>query len=574
MSGQLRFSIALATASLSALLGSASAQQPAAATTGTSGDTMVASPSAQSIAPSSSPQAGVDTESASVSQVRIVRLSEIRGEAELDRNTGRGFEAAFANIPIMGGARLRTHGGLAEVEFEDNSTLRLTPDSAVVFERLGRKADGGTVSAIQVLQGTVYVSLGKTRANEFHLSFGKTSLGLNPGTHLRLETAPSELQIAVFDGSVDLSGPAGFTTLPRKRTLSLDPDAATAPTLLSQVDKEPFDSWDKQGMEYQKRYASMATTGGTGLLFGSSDLNYYGSFSNLPGCGSVWRPYFTSAAWDPYGSGVWAWYSGAGYSWVSPYPWGWLPFHSGSWTSCGASGWGWRPGGGWVGLQNGLLGGGGLRSPRMRPHPPRPPMPGRPTLFLANSHPLQASQLTAPDTFTFRKDSAGLGVPRETFGRLGRTSASVERHGFAHAEAETALVGLRPEGAHTQYTPGAAARAEGAGVRTWAVSRPVEIISRPSGGDGGTYPNAAAWAATARPGSNGSGSVSGSRTSGSAATHTSASPGWSRAGSSASSSSASTGNAGRSGGTSAGGWSGGASAGAGRSAASTPAAHK
>src|SRR5581483_9768401 len=40
--------------------------------------------------------------------VRIVRLSQVTGEVQLDRKTGNGFESAFANLPIVQGSMLRT----------------------------------------------------------------------------------------------------------------------------------------------------------------------------------------------------------------------------------------------------------------------------------------------------------------------------------------------------------------------------------------------------------------------------------------------------------------------------------
>jgi len=57
------------------------------------------------------------------SQARVVRLSEVQGEVQVERNTGRGFEKAFLNLPITQGLKLQTkHDGRAEVEFEDGST--------------------------------------------------------------------------------------------------------------------------------------------------------------------------------------------------------------------------------------------------------------------------------------------------------------------------------------------------------------------------------------------------------------------------------------------------------------------
>src|SRR5579863_2764013 len=82
-----------------------------------------------------------------VSKVRIVRLSEVKGEVQVDRDTGRGFESAMANLPIVEKSRLQTGTGFAEVEFEDNSTLRLAPDSLVEFSQLDRLQGGTTASS-------------------------------------------------------------------------------------------------------------------------------------------------------------------------------------------------------------------------------------------------------------------------------------------------------------------------------------------------------------------------------------------------------------------------------------------
>src|SRR3954462_11206416 len=71
------------------------------------------------------------------SQARIVRLSDVQGSVQIDKNTGLGFENAFVNLPIIQGTQLRTgNGGRAEVEFEDGSSLRLTPNTTIHFNQL------------------------------------------------------------------------------------------------------------------------------------------------------------------------------------------------------------------------------------------------------------------------------------------------------------------------------------------------------------------------------------------------------------------------------------------------------
>src|SRR3981081_3955712 len=77
------------------------------------------------------------------SQARIVRLSDVQGAVQIDKNTGMGFEKAFLNLPITQGTRLRTRDtGRAEIEFEDGSAVRLAPNTTIDFSRLGRSDAG------------------------------------------------------------------------------------------------------------------------------------------------------------------------------------------------------------------------------------------------------------------------------------------------------------------------------------------------------------------------------------------------------------------------------------------------
>jgi hypothetical protein len=126
-----------------------------------------------------------------VSKVRIVRLSQVKGSVQIDRSDGRGYERAIANLPIVEQNQLRTGEGIAEVEFEDNSSLRLAPNSEVEFPNLERSASGATMSSVRLVGGTAYISLvkpqsGKAPTNEFALIFGDRHLKLDPATHVRL----------------------------------------------------------------------------------------------------------------------------------------------------------------------------------------------------------------------------------------------------------------------------------------------------------------------------------------------------------------------------------------------------
>jgi hypothetical protein len=375
------------------------------------------------------------------SHVRIVRLSDVSGKMSLDRMTGNGFEATMQNMPIVQGERLQTTEGYAEVEFEDNSTLRLAPDSRVDFPLLALRSSGAKASTMRVVQGTVYVTTQSTKDNEFLLETGATKITVAPSTHLRLDVNESRTVVSVFNGTAAVQHGTDTTVVTKKESFTLSADD---PTMAKKIAEEPFDAWDKQSNDYHQAYSNVNTFAGGGNSFGLSDLNYYGNFFDAGGgCGQMWQPYLVSAAWSPYANGVWALYPGAGYSWVSPYPWGWLPYHSGAWSFCQGVGWGWQPGGAWNGLNNiattsGMpgtspAGARPVHSPLRPAEMPQLPVAGaaRPSLVLSNATPIVFSKEDKPGNFVFQQNSAGLGVPRGSLGSLSKISSEVERHGSA-----------------------------------------------------------------------------------------------------------------------------------------------
>jgi hypothetical protein len=413
--------------------------------------------------------------------VRIVRLSESRGEVKMDRNVGHGFEAAFQNLPIVQGAKLKTDQGVAEVEFEDNSTLRLTPDTVVEFPKLARDTAGNTLTTVKVLHGTVYASLSDAHTNTFLISSAQGSLTLRPSTHMQFRTGAAESALAVYKGSVQAQVGSSLMTVDQKKTLNFGPAGVVQPQLVSHIEKSAYDDWDKSSIDYHKRYMNSFQTSGnaygsvSGVSSGLSDLNYYGSFSDIGGCGNLWRPYFTDASFDPYANGIYAQYAG-GYSWVSPYPWGWLPFHSGSWQYCqgGGGGWGWSPGSTYVGLANTLMPIKPKQGP-VRVGPPHPPIIlGSASLVPIQHQPVVTSKLSNNEKFVFAKGSAGLGIPRQTFGNLQHAAAHAAQHGSASADvswARASSTGFASSGNNRSVTSAAGRSTVSAGRSTASAGR-------------------------------------------------------------------------------------------------------
>ncbi len=367
------------------------------------------------------------------SQARIVRLSYTEGDVQIDRNAGQGYEKAFLNLPVIQGAKLRAgHDGFAEVEFEDGSTLRITPGTMVVFPQLILRDSGTKVSSVDLRQGTVYVTFAGQKDHDFALTFGAERVTFATPVHLRLALGYSKASLAVFKGDAEVEGPSGTVAVGKKESATFDFTASDRYTLAKNVADNPYDSWDQQQSQYYQRYVkNNGTSASAGLpySYGATDLSYFGAFAPVPGYGMMWQPFFVGAGWDPFMNGAWAFYPGFGYSWASAYPWGWMPFHYGSWAFAPGYGWGWQPGGSWTGLNN--LPRPVINAPPGFQTPVPPAIPGH-GLLVVNRGGIPAP-LTSASRVVIRNNSAGLGINRGSIQNLGRISHQVEQRGFAKA---------------------------------------------------------------------------------------------------------------------------------------------
>jgi hypothetical protein len=368
------------------------------------------------------------------SHVRVVRLSEVEGNVEIDRNTGQGFENAFVNLPLTQGVKIRTQArGQAALEFEDGSTVRLAPDTSIEIPQLVLRDSGAKSSSVQLQEGTAYINFLGTKDNVLEITFARESLTLTQPVHLRVAMADVDATVAVFKGQAGITGPKGTVEVSKNHTASFDL-LDDHYTVASNIDEFPYDSWDKQQAQYQQQYGNRSESSYAANGYNTADLSYYGNFFSVPGYGTLWQPYFTGAGWDPFMYGAWAFYPGSGYSWVSAYPWGWTPYHCGGWTYLSMYGWAWQPGGGCMAFNTLPV---ILNAPTgfVRPRPPL--LPGR-RIFPLNRGPMPVH---IGNRVQIASDSAGLGIPRGSLQNLGQLSTRVGQTGLVTTKFRSASEG-------------------------------------------------------------------------------------------------------------------------------------
>jgi hypothetical protein len=427
------------------------------------------------------------------SQIRIVRLSAVQGEVQIDRATGQGFEKAFLNLPVTQGGKIRTgDDGFAEVEFEDASTLRIAPHSVVEFPQLALEDSGNKTSTVNVALGTVYLTYAAAKDSQLSLTFEKEHVTLAKATHMRVQVGHSKAEVAVMNGDAQVGGPSGVIEVSKKRSALFDLANQDQYTLAKNVEEASYDAWDKQQDQYHQRTLQRASVNNSPYAYGMGDLSYYGNYYSVPGYGMMWQPYLTGAGWDPFMDGAWAYYPGAGYSWVSAYPWGWTPYHSGSWMFVSNYGWMWQPGGTWMGLSNGPVVG-NMPTGFSAPRPPTTPMR---SLVMVNRGPVGTAAIAASanNKMVIRNGTAGLGIPRGSVQNLGKVSQQVQQRGSV----TTTLHSAPPPVAYRTQAPGARmagpgmqgqgrgqAQAQGQAQRSAPAPRSQSQstgMSRPSGG--------------------------------------------------------------------------------------------
>jgi hypothetical protein len=354
------------------------------------------------------------------SQIRIVRLSDVQGSVQIDKNSGMGFENAFLNLPVTQGTQIQTRGnGRVEIEFEDGSTLRLAPNSKVDFSTLGLSDSGARLSAINLVNGTAYVNwLGKP-GDRITLNFSREKVELDHAAHLRADASPELTKVAVFKGEIQVAAPAGAVTVGKKKMATFDAADDDKATLAANIDQEPLDAWDKEAIAYHDQYSK---NNSSPYGYGLSDMNYYGSFMNVAGYGTMWQPYFTNAGWSPFADGAWSWYPGMGYTFISANPWGWMPYRYGNWAFVPPMGWMWQPGysNGWATVPR-------FSGAPVGFHPPVAPTGTVSTIVVGKGGPVLSPVL--PSHVVVARGSAGIGVPRGSLGDLKPLNRQVAKSG-------------------------------------------------------------------------------------------------------------------------------------------------
>lgn len=284
---------------------------------------------------------------------RAVRLSNVEGRVQLIQGDQVLADPALANTPLFEGAQIVTmDDGRAEVEFEEGSVARLSPNSSFTLSVL-RHDDGIAGTEITMETGLGYFELqAGVQPGHIQVKFGDSVVTSSGYTILRinLDNAPGEL--AVFSGNAHLDRDGSLSLdMHGGESVVLNAENPGQYNLAESIEPDSWDTWNSDRDQALNSEAASRTAATNSFANSAnpawSDLDANGNWYDVPGQGYVWSPYdAANAGWDPYGNGNWMWTPRFGYLWVSGDSWGYMPFNCGMWNYYGGFGWGWAPGGG------------------------------------------------------------------------------------------------------------------------------------------------------------------------------------------------------------------------------------
>ncbi len=272
----------------------------------------------------------------------VARLSEVEGTVALKHGDAGDQAAAVANAPIVAGDYITTGpDGRAEIQLDANTLVRAGANAQLRFTQLD-----GANDVAQVAEGSVELRIFATGQDNVQLE--TPSVDVQPsqaGAYLVTVTGDGNTEITSRSGVVAVVTPQGSQQVEPGRTMVVTGQANDPQyQYVDAVAQTDVEAWGDQRDQMMIAANSAQSQYVPGDMTGTTDLNQYGNWVDIPGYGQAWVPSDVAAGWSPYSNGTWVSMNYYGPTWVAAEPWGWAPYHYGRWFYAPTVGWAWTPG--------------------------------------------------------------------------------------------------------------------------------------------------------------------------------------------------------------------------------------
>ena len=177
---------------------------------------------------------------------RAARLSSVDGRVLISQGTELVTDQAVANAPLFEGMRVATgEDGRAEIQLEDGSVARLSPNSSLTLTVLRGQGEAGAVEMVMGSGLGYFEVQGAGQAGAIRIRFGDSVVTAGGFTVMRINLDNSPGELAVFSGNAHLERGKDLTVdLHGGESLALSGADATRYDLAETIDPDSWDTWN------------------------------------------------------------------------------------------------------------------------------------------------------------------------------------------------------------------------------------------------------------------------------------------------------------------------------------------
>ena len=272
----------------------------------------------------------------------VARLSFVEGSVALKHGDGGDQVGAVVNAPIQAGDYLSTGpDGRIEVQLDANTILRAGANTQLRFTQLD-----GSGEIAQLAEGSLQLRV--LASDQSNVQIQTPSVDVEPseaGSYLVRVTADGNSEVTARSGSLAVVTPQGTQDVDPGKTMLVTGQASNPQyQYVDEVAVSDLESWGDDRDEAMVAAGNAQPQDVPSGMTGTSDLDQYGNWVDIPGYGDAWVPSDQTAGWTPYSNGQWVTLNYYGPTFVAAEPWGWAPYHYGSWFFTAGIGWAWAPG--------------------------------------------------------------------------------------------------------------------------------------------------------------------------------------------------------------------------------------
>ena len=173
---------------------------------------------------------------------RAARLSSVVGQVQISQGAVLVTDQAVANAPLFEGMSVATaEDGRAEIQLEDGSVARLSPNSSLTLTVLRGQGDAGQAEVV-LESGLAYFEV---QAGADRILFGDSVVTASGFTVMRINLDNPPGDLAVFSGNAHLERGSALTLdLHGGESLVLNGADASRYDLTESIEPDSWDSWN------------------------------------------------------------------------------------------------------------------------------------------------------------------------------------------------------------------------------------------------------------------------------------------------------------------------------------------